>query len=146
MPKKTPPFKHFSEWTTARFFGFIRSGLREKFNRYPVKYRVLGSAATTVPVLDDKGLQVEYKSGPKKGTLKFAKAYKCASCEQLFNQKSVQVDHIEPAGSLQSFEDLASFAERLFCGEEGLQILCTQCHDIKTKEDRENARNDKDSN
>ena len=136
MPRKTPPFKHFPEWTTARFFGFIRSGLREKFNRYPVKYRVLTSASQIVPVLID-GVHVEYKTGPKKGTLKYEKNYECASCKQLFKQKDVQVDHIEPAGSLKSFADLSGFAERLFCGEEGLQILCSSCHDTKTKEDRE---------
>jgi hypothetical protein len=26
--------------------------------------------------------------------------------------------------------------ERLFCEKEHLQVLCTNCHDIKSKEDR----------
>lgn len=129
MPRKTPPFGPYPEWTTARFFGFIRSGLREKFNRYPPKYECLKQAAETI----EDGT---YKTGPKKGKPKYAKRYRCASCEQLFMQKDVQVDHIVPAGSLKSFEDLAGFTERLFCGIEGLQVMCKTCHDIKTKQEK----------
>lgn len=133
MPRKTPPFPNWPEWTTAKFFGFIRSGLREKFNRYPPKYEKLKAASV---VIEDG----TYKTGQKKGQTKYAKRYQCASCQQLFMQKDVQVDHIEPAGQLKSFEDLPGFCERLFCGLDGLQVLCKTCHDKKTQEEKHEAK------
>jgi len=126
--RKTPPFPNHPDWTTARFFGFLRSGLREKFNRYPPKYEALRLALELV----NDG---EFKSGPKKGLTKVVKKYKCASCKSLFMQKDVQVDHIVPAGSLKTFEDLPGFTSRLFCAADDLQIMCKACHSGKTKED-----------
>lgn len=130
MPRKTPPFPHWPEWTTARFFGFLRSGLREKFNRYPPKYEKLKQVSTVI----QDGV---YKSGLKAGQPKYAKRYECASCKQLFMQKEVQVDHIIPAGQLKTFDDLSGFCERLFCGMDGLQVLCKDCHDKKTQEEKQ---------
>lgn len=136
MSRKTPPFAPFPAWTTAKFFGFIRSGLREKFNRFPAKYQTLTDASHTIPVRDAEGMQLVYKSGKRQGEVKYTKVYSCASCKQRFKQKEVAVDHIVPAGQLKSFDDLGPFAERLFVGPEGLQVLCHPCHDIKTKEDK----------
>ena len=129
MPRKTPPFENYPDWTIARFFGFLRSGLREKFNRYPVKYEALKRAATEIQ-------DGHYKTGPRAGKKKYRKVYECASCKESFMQKDVQVDHKIPAGSLRSFEDLSGFAERLFCAVDGLQVLCKPCHDRKTQEDK----------
>ena len=130
MPRKTPPFPNHPEWTTAKFFGFIRSGLREKFNRYPPKYDALKRASKVIPA-------GKYKTGQKAGQDKFRKVYTCASCEKDFMQKDVQVDHIIPAGSLQSTDDLKGFVERLFCSIDGLQVLCKPCHDDKTQKEKE---------
>ncbi len=134
MARTTPPFSNYPAWTTAKFFGFIRSGLREKFNRYPVKYEALKAACSDVETGE------VFKTGQRAGQNKTVKMYECAECKQLFRQKSVQVDHKEPAGSLKSFKDLTGFAERLFCGVEGLQILCSPCHDIKTYREKQNVR------
>ena len=119
MAKKTPPFEHWPDWTTARFFSFIRSALRAAFNRYPPKYEAIKQAKR------DK------KDG---GRQKYE--YLCAECNGLFPQKEIQVDHITPAGTLKCFEDLPEFCKKLFCGVDGLQILCKTCHSIKTKEER----------
>jgi 5-methylcytosine-specific restriction endonuclease McrA len=43
------------------------------------------------------------------------------------------VDHICPAGSLNSAQDLPDFIERLFCEVDNLQVLCETCHNAKTK-------------
>ena len=118
MGRKTPPFGAYTEWTTAKFFGFIRSGLRDKFNRWPPKYEVLNEARITVT-----GQRHRYE-------------YTCAACNNTFKQKEVQVDHITPAGSLKSFEDLPAFVEKLFCGKEGLQVMCKACHKEKTLKER----------
>ena len=49
----------------------------------------------------------------------------------------VQVDHIIPAGSLRSLEDIAGFVERLAVEDvNDLQVLCKPCHLQKGKEDR----------
>ena len=62
--------------------------------------------------------------------------YVCAHCNKNHMGKDIQVDHIVPAGSLKSFEDLPGFVERLFCEPEQLQVLCKPCHQLKTNEER----------
>ncbi len=61
--------------------------------------------------------------------------YECAGCGHWFKSTEVQVDHIEPCGSLKSFSEMATFAERLFIEVDGLQVLCKDgCHGKKTSE------------
>lgn len=131
MGRKTPPYENYEGWTTARFWGFIRSGLRQCFNRYPPKYECIKEAAHT----KEDGV---YKTGAKKGKVKLVRRYKCKGCLKLFMQKDVQVDHIVGAGSLKSYEDLPGFVERLFCSKEGLQVLCKPCHHKKTQQEKSN--------
>jgi hypothetical protein len=61
-------------------------------------------------------------------------------CENLKckNKKypKVFIDHIEKVGDLDS-----GFLERLFCPSHGLQALCKNCHDEKTKAERALSRN-----
>lgn len=45
-----------------------------------------------------------------------------------------------PAGSLQSASDLPGFVERLFCEIDGLQVLCNNCHDLKTKQEKNGTK------
>lgn len=66
--------------------------------------------------------------------------YQCNECKLWWIRKEVQVDHIIPTGSLKSYEDLPGFVERLFVGPEGLQILCSTCHQIKTNQEREDRK------
>jgi len=46
----------------------------------------------------------------------------------------VQVDHIIPAGT--SLKGWDEFIDKLFIGEDGMQILCKPCHKVKTKKER----------
>ena len=48
---------------------------------------------------------------------------------------NIFVDHVEPVGSS---DDWDTHIHRLFCDEEGLQLLCKVCHDRKTRD--ENSR------
>lgn len=57
-------------------------------------------------------------------------------CKGWFPDKNTSVDHVHPVGALSSFEDLPGFVERLFCSVEGLQVLCDECHAVKTAEER----------
>lgn len=120
---RTPPFEEWPDWTHAKFWQFIRSGLRAKWQRFPSRYAVLNNAKRAY-----------------KGTNKNQKwEYQCACCESWFLQKDVSVDHITPAGVLNSFDDLPDFCQRLFVGPDKLQVLCKACHLEKSKEEN-NAR------
>ena len=62
--------------------------------------------------------------------------YQCAACKGWFKGADVDVDHIKPAGSLNKFEDLPGFVERLFCEADNLQVMCKDCHSEKTAKER----------
>lgn len=107
-------------WTRSRYFGFIRSCLRRAWSRYPVKYKVLNDARRPYKG-DDKRTKWEYQ---------------CQKCKKWYKTKEVNVDHKVPCGTLRDYSDLPHFVETLFCGKENLQVLCSDCHNIKTKEDK----------
>ena len=107
-------------WTKARYWQFIRSALRQAWNKYPVKFQVLTEARRAYKG-QDKRVKWEYQ---------------CNSCKGWFKTKEVSVDHIIPAGSLKDFSDLPSFVSKLFCENDNLQVLCKGCHDKKTAEER----------
>ena len=119
MPKKPKPYGG-GRYTKAGYFGFIRSGLRQKSMRWPPKYDVMAAAKRP------------HKGGDKRR--KFD--YQCNICKGWFKGTDVSVDHIVPCGSLQCFADLPGFVERLFCEADGLQVACTTCHQNKTNEDK----------
>ena len=114
-------------WTTARFFGFIRSALRNASSRWAPAQACLKNA--------EVGKRINRKSG------RLAMHYRCAGCQAELPRKAVQIDHINEAGSLKNFDDLPGFAQRLFVEEEGFQILCIErCHHRKTHTDGKNVR------
>ena len=120
MPTKKPRTHAGGSYTKAGYFGFIRSGLRAKWTRYPPKYQVL-NAAKRPYMGSDKRRKFEYQ---------------CNACKNYFPQKEVQVDHKVPCGSLKDYDDLPRFVERMFCEPEDLQVLCKPCHNRKTQEER----------
>ncbi len=117
---RSPPFAAWPDWSEAKFWAFVRSGLRAKSARWPAKYTV-------------KALAKRAYSGTNPRQ-KFE--YLCAKCSNYYPDKEVTVDHIIPVGTLTSFEDLPKFVELLFCGIDGLQCLCDTCHQIKTNAER----------
>jgi hypothetical protein len=63
------------------------------------------------------------------------------------------MDHKEPVVPLENFKrgswDWDQFINRMFCEEEGYQLLCSECHEDKTKEEdriRKNIRQNKLTN
>ena len=107
-------------WSEARYFGFIRSGLRAMWQKYPVKWQVLQEAKRA------------YSGSDKRKKWE----YQCNSCKGWFMGKDVSVDHIKPAGSLKTYDDLPRFVQGLLCERENLQVLCKDCHHTKTQEER----------
>lgn len=74
---------------------------------------------------------------PYKGPLKRQKfEYQCNYCKGWFPDKKINVDHIRPAGTLRCAADLPLFVETLFCEIDNLQVLCSNCHDKKTKDEK----------
>ena len=107
------------EWTEGRRKSFITSVLRSGYRRWPPKYETLKEA------------QTGKKENAK--TKRIAMHYKCNSCKEDFPAKEVQVDHIEPVVDFKGFSSWDIFIERLFCEKENLQVLCKECHLIKTQ-------------
>lgn len=108
--------------TESAFWSFIRSTLRQKSRWWkPITQCKLNSRRV-------------YK-GPNKRQ-KFE--YQCNECKNWYPEKSINVDHIIPAGTLKTAADLPGFVERLFCEIDGLQVLCSKCHDKKTAHEKSN--------
>lgn len=98
------------------FYTWLRSGLRSLSRKWVPVYTCLANA------------KVPYNGDNKRR--KFS--YVCNYCKKEHEAKYVKVDHVEPAGRLATREDITPFIERLFCPVEGLQVLCSPCHDAKT--------------
>jgi len=122
---KAPKVRGGGRYSESEYFSFIRSGLRAKSNRWPVKYDVLNAAKRP------------YK-GPNKRQ-KFE--WQCNVCKKWVVGKEISIDHITPAGSLKCFADLPRFVETLLCEADNLQAICSVCHHAKTQQERK-ARND----
>lgn len=63
--------------------------------------------------------------------------YLCASCKKLFGPRDIQVNHKQQVGSV---DDLNAYRDRLFCGVDGLEILCRQCHAEVTRLERQRSK------
>lgn len=113
-------------WTEARFSQFIISLLRSGTRRWAPISDCLKEART------------------KRGF------YLCAGCKQEVpasividgkRKKNAIVDHIEPIVDPEvGFTTYDDMVERMFCETENLQVLCHECHTIKTNQERETAK------
>lgn len=56
----------------------------------------------------------------------------------------IKIDHIEPIVPLSGWDSWDGFINRLFCKAEGFQILCQECHKIKTDEENTERRKNKE--
>lgn len=99
-------------WTEARYWGFIRSGLRRMWMRWPAQYAVRRAAARPY-------------AGPNK---RQQWEFLCAHCKEWVMGKETNVHHKTPCGTLKCFADLAGFVERLFCEPHELELVCKRCH------------------
>jgi hypothetical protein len=106
-----------------KFWTWLRSGLRSMSRRYPPIYEALAAAKRP------------YTGDNKKQKV----CYECAKCGTLESAKNVAVDHTIDCGKLASWEDVQGFMARLFCGKDGLAVLCHTCHDVKTYQSKYNV-------
>lgn len=106
----------------------IVSSLKRTFSRSPVVQEVL------------KEHRQEHPQYNKDGSLakKPAVRYPCVECKDIHMGKNIQVDHIEPVIPLNipaKHISLDIIIDRLFCDKNNLQILCKDCHKVKSKEE-----------
>lgn len=116
--KKLKP-RNAGTMTESAFWSFIRSTLRQKSRWWK-------------PVSLAREKAKRKYEGPNK---RQKYEYQCNVCKNWYPAKEINVDHIVPAGNLRCSEDLPGFVERLFCEIDNLQVLCINCHDIKSKND-----------
>lgn len=113
-------------WTEARYNSFIKSLLRQGTRRWAPISKTMSDARVS------RGL------------------YRCAHCNNEVppttrdGKKRVQnvfVDHIlpiiDPEVGFTTWDDCI---HRMFCEAPNLQVLCKECHDIKTIHEREVAK------
>lgn len=109
-------------WTQAKFNSFIKNNLRQATR----KWAPIGDCLKAARV--------------KRGT------YVCADCNKempntILNEetrkrvKNVFVDHVDPIIPVTGWVSWDSCVERMFCEIENLQVLCGDCHSIKSKEE-----------
>lgn len=120
-------------WTDARFHSFIKSALRAASNRWPPKY------------------ETKKKAWRERGT------YLCAGFNRSHHKVPVSyvdpagrrranvfVDHIEPViDPVKGFVSWDELISRMFVEADGLQVLCKECHDLKTAEERSIRKDNK---
>jgi 5-methylcytosine-specific restriction endonuclease McrA len=76
--------------------------------------------------------------------------YLCVGCKQTVpatikvggrRVKNVHVDHIKPIVDPDvGFVSYDELIERMFCEADNLQVLCTECHTIKTDDEKARAK------
>lgn len=111
------------QWTEARYKSFVQSLLRQGTRRW-------------APITE-----TEREARVERGK------YKCACCESIVpatvkvgkkRVKNVFVDHIKPVVNPETgFSGWDDYIEGMFCERDNLQLLCKECHDIKSAEERE---------
>ncbi len=108
--------------TPSQFHAFIKALLRKGSMKWPPRTTCLVRARVS------RGM------------------YRCADCKKVVpvsikgeNGKRVHniaVDHINPVIPVTGFDSWDNVINRMFCDEEGLQVLCKECHDKKCNDER----------
>lgn len=79
----------------------------------------------------------------------------CAECGTKVAERDAKLDHVEPVVPVGGFSDsddlFCSYnwneiMPRMFCEVDNYQILCKECHDIKSKAENEERRKYRDAN
>ena len=100
------------KWTEARYWQFIRTGIRKVSMRWPPSYEVM-----------------KENRRPYVGPNKRQKwEHQCAQCGEWFPSKQIQRHHVIPCGSCKCVEDIGPFVVRMLCEKDGYRKLCKECH------------------
>lgn len=116
--EKMPWETEGSPWkTSSSYFSWLRGGLRRVWNKHPHKLNLIKKHRRQIPNPNPKGNRPTVWGGD------------CSMCGGEFVERLLQVDHIEPAGSLTKVEDIQGFVERLLVvTEDSLRVVCVECN------------------
>lgn len=122
MAKREPWENHPEIWKTkAAFFTYLRGGIRQIWSRYPAK-------------LAWKSEQMQLP--PKGYTGRAKKMGTCHYCKNLFAASSLEVDHVDQAGTCNSWDTAAEFLHALLDTNGNWVLACIPCHKIKSYAER----------
>lgn len=107
--------------------------MRRAFRRYPAYKECLENAKSVYYVISKHGKDLRRVQ------------FKCASCQKQFSRKDIAVDHLASVvDPMVGFIDYDTYAKRLFCNLDNLQVLCNKgtssCHKLKSKEENKLRR------
>lgn len=121
-----PKTRCSGQWTEARFRSFIKGNLRSATRKWAPIQEVAKEARR------GRGL------------------YLCAGCSEIKQKTTIEdgkrvnncnVDHIDPAvDPAKGWEGYDILIERMFCEKDNLQVLCHACHQVKSNEEKEIAK------
>jgi len=121
-----PKTRNGNTWTEARFRSFIRSQLRAATMRWGPIALCLKDSRRSRGFYLCAGCQKEVPATIKSGGRRV---------------KNVHVDHIEPiVDPAVGFVDYNTLVERMFSERDNLQVLCNDCHTIKTNLEKAMAK------
>ncbi len=117
-----PKTRNGGRWTEAEFTSFITNNLRMASRKWG-------------PIHD-----VSKKANEKRGF------YRCNECNELVpgttkvgrkRVSNIAIDHIDPiVDPAVGFTTWDDYIHRMFCEEENLQVLCKDCHDRKSQQEK----------
>jgi hypothetical protein len=100
----------------SSFWNWMRGALRRSWSRHPIKLAYIH--------------KYRIRAGIGRGG-KEVFALRCCLCNEMHPQSQIEIDHIIPAGSLRSEEDLCGWIKRLLVVSfEDIRPVCIPCHRI----------------
>ncbi len=113
------------QWTTARFNSFVKSALRAASRRWPPKHQVKKDA--------NRGRGKYLCNGYERRN----HIVPVSLSDRGIRSNNVFVDHIVPVvDPVEGFTTWDEIITRMFVEKKGLQVLCQNCHQKKTKNER----------
>ena len=114
--------------TESQYFSKIRSILRSGFRYWKPMQLALEKASRPSQSLNKR----------------IKKEYQCKKCSLWFKRADCEIDHVQECGSLQTYEDIVPFIQRLTKENiDAYQILCKPCHKLKTEAFRQSKKKTK---
>lgn len=99
----------------------VRGAIRKSWMRSPTKLAYLYSKSE--PDMDEESRR-KWK-------------IQCECCKEYFKEADVEVDHIDGNHSFRTVDDFENYFNKiLMIGFDDLQILCKECHEIKTLQEK----------
>ena len=121
MAKRGLKTRNGGTMTEAQYLAKLRSSLRRSFRWWIPLQQALNAARRPSQNKDNKRLKFEYQ---------------CAHCKKWFPRSGVEVDHVNPCGSLLSLTDLVEFVRKLTPENlDAYQVLCKEHHREKTNKE-----------